>query len=134
MSNGKDVEQLVEQTMLYDFYGELLTAHQRRIYEDVVWNDMSLTEIAQDYGISRQAVPDLMKRINKILDEYESKLHLVAKFNRAKTKVRTIHKIAESCGREQLADKTELNQESRQQILNSLKEIETISGLILEDF
>ena len=134
MSKVKNVEHLVEQTMLYDFYGELLTQHQQHIYEDVVWNDMSLTEIAQDYGISRQAVHDMMKRINKILEDYESKLHLVAKFERAKEKVRTIRDIAESCGKEQLACKTELSPENRRQILSSLKQIETISGSILEDF
>ena len=41
------MEKIVEQGMLYDFYGELLTEHQRKIYEDVVLNDMSLSEIAQ---------------------------------------------------------------------------------------
>ena len=42
------MEKIVEQGLLYDFYGELLTEHQRRIYEDVVLNDMSLSEIAQE--------------------------------------------------------------------------------------
>ena len=41
------MEKIVEQGMLYDFYGELLTEHQRKIYEDVVLNDMSLSEIAE---------------------------------------------------------------------------------------
>lgn len=48
------MEKIVEQGMLYDFYGELLTEHQRKIYEDVVLNDMSLSEIAEEQGISRQ--------------------------------------------------------------------------------
>ena len=59
------MEEIFEQTMLYDFYGELLTEHQKQIYEDVVLNDMSLTEVAESYEISRQAVSDLMKRIHK---------------------------------------------------------------------
>jgi predicted DNA-binding protein YlxM (UPF0122 family) len=42
------MEKFVEQTLLYDFYGELLTVHQRRIYEDVVLNDYSLSEVADD--------------------------------------------------------------------------------------
>ena len=46
------MEKIVEQGMLYDFYGELLTEHQRKIYEDVVLNDMSLSEIAEEQGIS----------------------------------------------------------------------------------
>ena len=39
------MEKIVEQGLLYDFYGELLTAHQRRVYEDVVFNDLSPSEI-----------------------------------------------------------------------------------------
>ena len=66
-----------QQTLLYDFYGELLTEHQRRIYEDVVLNDYSLSEVAADLGISRQGVHDNVKRCNKILSDYEEKLHLV---------------------------------------------------------
>ena len=71
------MERIVEQGLLYDFYGELLTEHQRKIYEDVVYNDLSLTEIAQENGISRQGVHDLVRRCNHLLQEYEDKLHLV---------------------------------------------------------
>ena len=78
------MEKIYEQTMLFDFYGELLTEHQRSIYEDAVYNDMSLGEIAQDRGISRQGVHDLIKRCDKILQDYESKLHLVEKFMKIK--------------------------------------------------
>ena len=63
------MEQFVQQTLLYDFYGELLTEHQRRIYEDVVLNDYSLSEVAADLGISRQGVHDNVKRCNKILSD-----------------------------------------------------------------
>ena len=56
------MERIVEQTLLYDFYGELLNEHQRGVYEDAVFNDLSLSEIADEYGISRQGVHDLIKR------------------------------------------------------------------------
>ena len=52
------MEKIVEQTLLYDFYGELLTDHQKEIYEDAVFNDLSLSEIANEQGISRQGVHD----------------------------------------------------------------------------
>ncbi len=81
------MEKIFEQALLYDFYGELLTAHQQSIYEDAVYNDMSLGEIAQERGISRQGVHDLIRRCDKILQDYESKLHLVERFQRAKRKV-----------------------------------------------
>ena len=88
------MEKFVEQTMLYDFYGELLTEHQRHIYEDVVFNDMSLSEIAEEQGISRQGVHDLVKRCDKILAGYEEKLKLVQKFNQTKKMVEEIKKLA----------------------------------------
>lgn len=81
------MEKIFEQALLYDFYGELLTEHQRNIYEDAVFNDMSLGEIAEEQGISRQGVHDLIKRCDKILQDYESKLHLVERFEKAKEKV-----------------------------------------------
>ena len=60
------MEKIVTQGLLYDFYGELLTEHQKRIYEDVVFNDMSLSEIAEEQGISRQGVHDLSKRCDRL--------------------------------------------------------------------
>ena len=44
------VEKILEQTLLYDFYGELLTEHQQKIYEDVVFNDISCSEVAENQG------------------------------------------------------------------------------------
>ena len=88
------MEKIVEQGLLYDFYGELLTEHQRNIYEGVVFNDMSLSEIDEEQGISRQGVHDLVKRCNKILAGYEEKLKLVQKFNQTKQMVEEIKELA----------------------------------------
>ena len=79
--------------MLYDFYGELLTDHQRQIYEACVYDNLSLGEIAQDRGISRQGVHDLIKRCDKILQNYEDKLHLISKFMSVKETVARIESI-----------------------------------------
>lgn len=84
------MEKIVEQGLLYDFYGELLTEHQRRVYEDIVLNDMSLSEIAQEQGISRQGVHDLIRRCDRALQGYESKLHLIEKFEKVKKTVAEI--------------------------------------------
>lgn len=88
------MEKIVEQGLLYDFYGELLTEHQRHVYEDVVFNDMSLSEIAEEQGISRQGVHDLVRRCDRILAGYEEKLGLVEKFNRTKKMVAEIKRLA----------------------------------------
>lgn len=87
------MDRILEQNLLYDFYGELLTEHQQRVYEDAVYNDMSLSEIAGEQGISRQGVHDLIKRCDKILQDYESKLHLVERFMAAKEKIGEIEQL-----------------------------------------
>ncbi|MBE5952827.1 MAG: DNA-binding protein [Lachnospiraceae bacterium] len=81
------MEKIVRQSLLYDFYGELLTDHQKTIYEEVVMNDMSYSEIGRIYGISRQGVYDMIKRCDKILEDYETKLKLVEKFVNAREKL-----------------------------------------------
>ena len=86
-----ELEKLEYKGMLYDFYGELLTQHQRKIYEDAVFNDLSLSEIADEQGISRQGVHDLIKRCDKILTDYENKLHLVRKFSVIREKINEIN-------------------------------------------
>lgn len=89
------MEKIYEQALLYDFYGELLTEHQKKIYEDAIYNDLSLGEIAADQGISRQGVHDLIKRCDKILLEYETKLHLVERFEKAKDRITQIEKLTD---------------------------------------
>jgi hypothetical protein len=94
-----EMEKIVEQGLLYDFYGELLTEHQRRVYEDVVFNDLSPSEIAKEQGISRQGVHDLKKRCDKILEDYEAKLHLVAKFLVIRDMAEEIKTLSGECSR-----------------------------------
>lgn len=90
-----NMEKIFEQALLYDFYGDLLTEHQRQVYESAVFDDMSLGEIASEQGISRQGVHDLIKRCDKILLEYEAKLHLVDRFTKAKQKISQIEALTQ---------------------------------------
>ena len=90
------MEKIFEQAMLYDFYGELLNEHQKAVYEEYVLDNLSLSEIAQERGISRQGVHDLIKRADKTLNEYESKLQLIRKFMNIKDKVNRINEISVS--------------------------------------
>ena len=114
-----EMERKVMQTYLYDFYGELLTEHQRDIFEDFVLNDLSLSEIARDEGISRQGVHDLVKRCDRILEGYEEKLHLLERFLKTKEKVTRIRTLSRNC------------QEQRESEV--MAEIEAISNEILEE-
>ena len=88
------MEKIVEQGLLYDFYGELLTEHQKKIYEDVVYNDFSLAEIAKENGISRQGVHDLVRRCNRTLQDYEDKLHLVQRFMKIKDNISQLQELS----------------------------------------
>ena len=94
------MEDLLRQTLLFDFYGELLTEHQQRVYEDVICNDISCSEIASLQGVSRQSVHDLVRRTQKQLETYEEKLHLVEKFLRIRADVCRIRDEAVSSAAE----------------------------------
>ena len=121
------MEKIFEQGLLYDFYGELLTEHQRKIYEDAVYNDLSLSEIAQEAGISRQGVHDLIKRCDRILQEYEEKLHLLERFQETKKPAGEIHKLACELGEEKSnVPKAGAN-------LNKIEQIKELSKQLIEE-
>ena len=113
------MEKKVMQAYLYDFYGELLTEHQRSIYEDFVLNDLSLGEIAEEQGISRQGVHDLVKRCDKLLAGYEEKLHLLERFQKIRDKIEQIHQLT-------LTER----QESEEAVRSSIRQL---SNEILEE-
>ena len=113
------MEKIVEQGLLYDFYGELLTERQQQVYESVVLEDYSLSEVAEDLGISRQGVHDMVKRCTKTLEGYESKLHLIEKFQTARGMVTKIHTLTK-----------EFYKNHDEAVL---EEIEQISNQILEE-
>lgn len=118
------MDEKLQQAYLYDFYGELLNDRQRKIYEDFNLNDLSLGEIAEEEGISRQGVADMVKRCEKKLDGYEAKLHLVAKFLSVKKSVEQIHRLA-----------AEFKNCRDSDIMNGkiMDEIEAVSNQILEE-
>lgn len=90
------MDKIVENGMLYDFYGAMLTQHQKKIYEDAVYNDMSLSEIAQNEGISRQAVSDLLRRTTAQMQQYETRLGLIERFESIRSDCDSIIKAARS--------------------------------------
>ena len=111
------MKKIVEQGLLYDFYGELLTDHQKEIYEAAVYNDMSLTEIAEENGISKQGVHDLIKRCTNTLQGYEDRLHMIRRFEAIKDTAEELSKLSDS-----MTDNDKLR-----------SEIRSISDRILEE-
>ncbi len=62
---------------LFDYYGDLLTAHQKEILQEYYYEDLSMNEIAENYSISKSAVQDLIRRSVSQLDDYDQKLDLI---------------------------------------------------------
>ncbi len=89
------MEDILQLTLLYDFYGELLTEKQKQVYEMHYQNDLSLTEIGEELAVSRQAVRDQLKRTEKILRDYEEKLQLISRFQAQKKAVQEMKRIME---------------------------------------
>ena len=108
------MEKIVEQGLLYDFYGELLTRHQQEIYESIVYENLSLGEIAETQGISRQAVHDIVKRCDKTLLGYEEKLKLVARFESIKEKISQIDQLSAQYESGELADPSTFGSQIRE--------------------
>ena len=109
------MEKIVEQGLLYDFYGELLTDHQKKVYEDAVYNDLSLVEIAEEYDISKQGVHDLLKRCTNSLEGYEKRLHMIERTDRIRHQLDTLEGAA--------SDNTLSDDELRAAILKAVESI-----------
>ena len=73
--------QTYRMTMLFDFYGELLTDRQKEFFDLYYNEDLSLAEIAENYGITRQGVRDVIVRAEAYLTEIEDKTGLIRRFH-----------------------------------------------------
>ena len=76
------IDQLVKTNALFDFYGGLLTGNQQSIVRSYLVYNASLSEIAEEFGITRQAVSDVLRRAIKKLEELENTLGLVSKYEK----------------------------------------------------
>lgn len=95
-------EDIYEISMLLDFYGQLLTDSQYKCMDLHYNQDLSLSEIADEIGISRQGVHDFIKRGRAVLTEYEEKLGLMSRFCEIKKSLKNIQEDL------QLIDRSEL--------------------------
>jgi predicted DNA-binding protein YlxM (UPF0122 family) len=86
--------QTYRMTMLFDFYGEVLTERQKEFFDLYYNEDLSLAEIAENYGISRQGVRDVIVRAEAIMTELEDKTGLLKRFMQMKDKLTAIEEAA----------------------------------------
>ena len=95
--------QAYRMALLYDFYGDMLTDRQKEFYDLYYNEDLSLAEIAENYGITRQGVRDSIKRAEGTLLEMEERLGLARKFRVYRQKLEQIvdcaNEIAFEAGR-----------------------------------
>ena len=108
-------------SLLFDFYGELLTKRQKEVMELYYEENLSLSEIADEFSISRQGVHDALKNAEKSLNGYEEKLGLVAKFQKSTDAVEQIDMVIDEVI-EALQDKADIGQD----VIGNLKKVKDI--------
>ncbi len=86
--------QTYRMTMLYDFYGELLTERQKEFFDLYYNEDLSLAEIAENAGISRQGVRDVVVRAEAQMQEIEDKTGLIRRFEQMRGHLAAIEDAA----------------------------------------
>ena len=110
-------DKIAEVSLLFDFYGQLLTKKQQEVMRLYHEENYSLSEIGEEFAISRQAVHDTLKKAEKALHEYEEKLGLVTKLE---SSGKVIGKV------EQTIDRLIKNNNLDDQICRELKELKVI--------
>ena len=131
-NSDNTLDEMIEYAMLFDFYGALLKEKNNEIFEDYMFNDMSLSEIAKEHNMSRQGVRDTVVRSREKLVSYEEKLGLVERFNVVK---KQINSILERTGEiKQLIDvKNDVSSISSRKLDEYFEMLETMAVTILED-
>ena len=120
------IESIEENSLLYDFYGQLLSKRQQEVMALYHEENLSLSEIAEEFGISRQAVHDTLKKAEQSLADYEAKLGLMKRLMKSKEAVvdiddRIDHMISE------LSRNSEASENLKHtEIISKLEEIKAI--------
>ena len=110
-------DKITEVSLLYDFYGQLLSKRQQEVMSLYYEENLSLSEIAEEFSISRQGVHDALKNAEKSLHQYEAKLGLVSRFEKSRRAVEMIDRQIEA-----VIDKNRDNSD----LVSSLAEIRSV--------
>lgn len=116
------MDERTKANLLYDFYGDFLTQKQREIFELHFLNDLSLGEIAENYGVTRQGIHDILKRAQDSLTEYEKKLGMVRKYANLERKVEIILKLLKELESELSEENKSKVRQIRERVALLLKE------------
>ena len=122
----------IRQTLLYDFYGELLSEHQKAVFSAAVFDDMSYSELADEFNCTRQAAFDIVRRINHKLEGYEEKLGLLSRFETAKNKMNEMTDLVNEM-KDTISSK-DLDKNIEKELLKGLSSISDLSDEIFDRF
>ena len=89
------MEKIVEIAVLFDYYGKLLSDKQYNVIDQHCNEDLSLKEIAELNGISKQGISDILSRAEKKLRFYEDELKLISKFDKINSSLKEINLLIE---------------------------------------
>ena len=112
--------QAYRMAMLYDFYGDLLTDRQKEFYDLYYNEDLSLAEIAENYGITRQGVRDVIVRAEAYLTEIEDKTGLIRRFHTMQGQLR---EVADCAGRLLALNDEHLNSQELEDLAGRIKSL-----------
>ncbi|MBC5735880.1 MULTISPECIES: YlxM family DNA-binding protein [Oscillospiraceae] len=87
--------QAFRMALLFDFYGDMLTDRQKEFFDLYYNEDLSLSEIAENYGITRQGVRDVIVRAEGIMQELEDKTGIIRRFQRMQEQFSDIERAAD---------------------------------------
>ena len=93
-----DIERVEYASMMYDFYGSLLSESQSEVMALYHEDNLSLSEIAEELGQTRQAVHYTLRKAEKALESYEEKLKLVASYKDNQKLAEKAYKVIDSAG------------------------------------
>jgi predicted DNA-binding protein YlxM (UPF0122 family) len=116
------MEKRVAINWLMDFYGPLLTENRARLLRLYCEEDLSLSELAEEAGITRQGVHDALTRAQAQLEEYERKLGLVARYRRLED---AVHKCRDALSRVMPTGETQAALDEAKRALDAIERIET---------
>lgn len=126
------MEERLRQSLLYDFYGELLTDHQKSVFSAAIFDDMSYSELAEEFDCSRQAAFDLIRRINKKLEGYEERLGLLERFTVAQGKMKELK--ASVIEMNDTLENSKIDKSIKNNLNSHLQEITNLSSEIFDKF
>ena len=126
------MDERLRKSLLYNFYGELLTEHQKAVFSAAIFDDMSYSELAEEFDCSRQAAFDLIRRINNKLEGYETKLGLLDRFSKAKDKMQELTQAVKDMN--ESVNASDMDKKVKSQLISGLSDISSMSAEIFDEF